>query len=732
MPVAPLLAGWWQLTGGLPAQTRGTGEQPNGQPLTVELYVAGMWVDITSYVMTRDGNERIVIERGRRDEASQLDRATCRMQLNNRDGRFSPRNPTSPYYGLIGRNTPLRVSVPSGNAKNYRFQGEVVSWPQRWDSTGTDVWVDLEAAGILRRLAQGASALGSTMYRGLVTLAVNPPVAYWPCEDESGATVIASGLPEESPMRITGTPTLASYEGFASSKPLPLTSLSSWSGAVPPYTDTGTAQIRWLLHVPDAGLTDGAVIIRITASGTAPVWEMIYQSASGGSLTLRVYDVDRVEIATGSITGVDGTLLRVTVEMERSGSDILVGLGAMEYGASGAASDSGLLVGYTVGVVKRVDINPDGLLNDMAIGHISVHSDVTSILDLADELKAYDGETAGRRIERLCTEEQISFESIGDLDDTEAMGPQGVATLVDLLNEAAEADLGMLYETTSVLGLGYRARTSLYNQDAGLALDYTAAHLYGELTPVDDDLYTRNDVTVQRADGSSARTELTTGALSVLPPPAGVGRYAEQVTLNLETDERLPDHAGWRLHLGTADEARYPQLTVHLQRQVFTASTTLRIDTLSLRPGDRLTVANLPEWLPPADVSLLVLGFNESIDRFQHVVTFNGAPETPWHVAVVEDDTYGWVDTDGSELAEAVSSSATSLSVRTTAGEIWTTDSSDMPFDIQCGGEVMTVTAISGSSSPQTFTVTRSVNGIVKGHDAGTDVRLAYPAIVAL
>ncbi|MFJ9031086.1 hypothetical protein ACIRQP_21655 [Streptomyces sp. NPDC102274] len=33
---------------------------------------------------------------------------------------------------------------------------------------------------------------------------------------------------------------------------------------------------------------------------------------------------------------------------------------------------------------------------------------------------------------------------------------------------------------------------------------------------------------------------------------------------------------------------------------------------------------------------------------------------------------------------------------------------------------------------PQRFTVTRSVNGIVKAHNGGTDVRLAVPTITAL
>ena len=46
------------------------------------------------------------------------------------------------------------------------------------------------------------------------------------------------------------------------------------------------------------------------------------------------------------------------------------------------------------------------------------------------------------------------------------------------------------------------------------------------------------------------------------------------------------------------------------------------------------------------------------------------------------------------------------------------------------GGEVMTISAISGTSSPQTFTISaRSVNGVVRAQTAGQDVRL-YPTPV--
>jgi hypothetical protein len=42
------------------------------------------------------------------------------------------------------------------------------------------------------------------------------------------------------------------------------------------------------------------------------------------------------------------------------------------------------------------------------------------------------------------------------------------------------------------------------------------------------------------------------------------------------------------------------------------------------------------------------------------------------------------------------------------------------------------VTAVSGAAVPQTLTVTRSINGIVKAHSAGDAVSLAYPAIIAM
>jgi hypothetical protein len=95
----------------------------------------------------------------------------------------------------------------------------------------------------------------------------------------------------------------------------------------------------------------------------------------------------------------------------------------------------------------------------------------------------------------------------------------------------------------------------------------------------------------------------------------------------------------------------------------------------------------------------------------------------------------GRADTDGSQLTTAVDATAVSISVTTTSGPVWVDSAayaSEFPFDITMGGEVMSVTAITGTTSPQTFTVTRSVNGVVKDQLAGADIVLSQPMILSL
>lgn len=113
----------------------------------VELFYSGAWNDESSLVYWRD---KIRITRGTPSESTTADPSQIQLTLNNRDYRFSGRNPSSPLYGLIGRNTPIRVRSGLRISDNYgmglpaELSFDYASTP---DATALDITgnIDLQA-----------------------------------------------------------------------------------------------------------------------------------------------------------------------------------------------------------------------------------------------------------------------------------------------------------------------------------------------------------------------------------------------------------------------------------------------------------------------------------------------------------------------------------------------------------------------------------------------------------
>lgn len=736
MPIAPLVAAFRRRLVNLPGPVRGSGEASNGEPVMVELLVGGEWVDLAAagYVLVRDDSGQIRITYGiQGSEGSQTERATATLQLKNTDGRFSPRNPSGPYYDLLNwRNAQIRISVPDGlGGKSYRIWGEVSNWSTDWETSGNDVWVDVAVSGIMQRLAQGPAPERSTIYRAITDPNLTGLVAYWPCEDPSGSTSLASALTNGSPMTWTGNPTLAAYDGFGASDPLPTITGAALTGGVTRYDTSAVTQyqVRYLLAVPPAGFSNLDVISRVqvtpAVAGQVEYLEIHYNDPPGGvgsfggrgTLSVQAYDTDGAALAYSgeeSITlDVRGRLLRVSMEASNDGANQDVTLRVLDV-ETGVTDSATIETGANVTRVRSVAMGPAGIVNPSdgtggcagaAVGHITVQTTITDIEDLGEAIDP-EGEAAGRRIQRLCGEEAVAFDWVGDLDDTVPLGPQAKQNLLTLVQEACLADGGLLYENRQVLGLGYRTRASLYNQDPALTLSYPGHNLAQVPVPVDDDRTTQNVLTVT-VNGVSATYEETDGPLGT----ATIGKYGETsgLTLNLATTDTatLLDHAAWRVHLGTVDEARFPQISVNLAHSSITPD--MRRAILGLRLGDRIQITDPPDWLPPDTIDQLILGMEETITRFEHRLSFVCAPASPYSSIGVLDAADARIDIDGSELLTAVSSSGTSLTVVPSAGEsmLWTTDSADWPFDVRVGGEVMTVTSVTGVGE-DSFTRTAS------------------------
>lgn len=630
----------------------------------------------------------------------------------------------------------LRLSSPwvlNGDAlfidESVRFSGEVPAWPPRWEESNTDAWVELEAAGILRRLNQGQKPLRSALYQDLSTADPAVVVGYWPLEEPDGATQLASGIGGE-PATFGGTVDLASYSGFAASAPVPtLDDPGAFIDALlPPFAGAATQRAIMLLHVPEAGVF--SKLFSVSCVGGSLGHFNVY-ARTNGNLQMQITDVAGNPIYLGTFGfAINGRHSLFSLKLTQVGADVTWQLVEFVLGSGGGGLGD-TIAGQTIGRLNSIRLEPnDDGLDGTAFGHLAVlNGDSTEVL--YDVLKtsgvAWTGEPAGERIRRLCDSQSMPLRSIGDISDTELLGAQPFGDFLNVLSDAAESDLGFLGEQRQAASLLYRTRVSLYNQTPVLVLDYADGEVGSPITPTDDDQHVRNVVEVKRQGGSSHISSLNEGALSTQDPPDGIGIYDTSVEISLASDLRTRDQAGWRLHMGTVDELRVAMLSFDLANERMEQHLAA-IDKLA--EGDRIQIINTPAWLPPGGLDLIVLGWTESIGPFTRSIVFNCSPANVWTVAVLEDLILGRFDTAGSELAAGIDDNDTSLSVAVTEGYLWTT--ADEPFDIVVGGEEMTVTAVTGASSPQTFTVTRSVNGIVKAHSAGAEVRLAHTAVVAL
>lgn len=920
------------------------------QDILAELYLAGAWVNITSKVRREDG-AGIFITRGRADEQQAISPSTCNMNLNNRDGRFSPRNPSGPYFGQIGRNTPLRVSVVaptsflqidqntgttettayvstpdaatlditgdvdirfeadfdswadvmelvtkwgsttsqrsyaltltsagklalstssdglavttqalsdvlpitqgriavratldvnngaagrtatfytsdsingtwvqlgdaivtagtttifsgtealvvgdapnatfggsvirgkiyaaevrngiagtvvanpdfriqtagassfadtaavpktwtlngkvSINNRDYRFCGEVSSFPQKWDISGTDVWTEIEGAGILRRLNQGEAPVSSTLYRTL--FARTDLVAYWPCEDGSDARTMASAVSGGRALWCDGTPEFASDSSFVCSAPVPVFNGSRWHGYIKPYTDTGTVSVRFLLNIPLAGLGGNVTIATLRTAGDVNNWDIIVNSV--GNLNVTGTDRSGTQQFTQTIGfALNGRPSYVGVRLVKTGSDTVVTMDVIDIGAqtnlSGGATMAGLLTDRATSLL----LNTNSTLQDVGMGHISVQSSINPVFaDAAmfSSVLANINETAETRLIRLCAENNIPFFRSGSLGNSAKMGYQGIDTVINLLRECEATDMGILYEDRAGYGLAYRSRNSILNEAAGATANYASNQLAEDPDPVDDDAFVRNDITVRRNNAGSSRAVQLTGPLSTASAsatPPGVGVYDEEVPLSLNSDDSCEDQAGWRLHVGTVDEARYPRLGFNLASPSIANSATLREALAALDIGDRLDITNPPAWLPPETIRQVVNGTSETLANYERFITVNCSPYSAWTVGVYgpSNSSVSRYSSDGTTVRTAMTTTQTTMNLTTPFGPLWTTDPAQFSFDLMVAGERMTATACSGSTaSTQVFTVVRSVNGVVKTHAIGEAVELFEPA----
>lgn len=603
---------------------------------------------------------------------------------------------TAPFADSAGRTWSYSGRAAIADRQDI-FIGEISSWPQRWVPSEQAVWTPVTASGMLRRLGQGAKPLDSTLRRRIPSAS---PIAYWPFEDDREASRAYSPTEGVNPASVTGIE-WASVDTLPASKPLPrLTAAATLSAIVPDATD-GAWQVEMVYNADDKAPPAAgprAEFLSLTATGTVRRWLI---SMRKDSIHVTGYDASGTDIINQAVTAIED-LFHGWFRLRLYAQDL--GGGQMEWVIGWANVNGGVLqlaktITGTPGHVTAITANWGALTEGWSIGHLSVMpTAANTIYDGSDT--AYSGETAWQRMRRLAGEQGVPMARIPGELAPERVGPQRIARLVELFQAAADADGGMLLEDRTRRGLIYRERSSMYTQEPALTLTYKQPPLAPPLEPDDDADVARNDRTVKRDGGSEARAFLPEGRLSVQDPPDGIGLYDDSVTLSLDSDTQTEPIAYWLLHLGTYDGARYPSVTIRLHRAPEAIPA-----VLALREGDLIRIQGLPGFVAYGDVDLIVTGWSETLKPRTWERTFTCEPGGPWNTAVADHAVYGKAGTDGSQLAAAVTSTATTLPVTVTAGPAWTTNPAELPIDIEVGGETMTVDSVPAAAS-DTFTRT--------------------------
>lgn len=629
---------------------------------------------------------------------------------------------TGVYAWRVSGNTnvgSLAVTVDDFRMDVIRASTPVAEWPVRWDQSGNDATAPIVGAGVMRRLSQGQSAVRSPIYR---QLSAQSAAGYWPLEDGSGATVAASGLPAGYTAAVVDAEFGNSDcpPGASSSLTLRTAGTSKVAGRSRgwPVPQDGHAALCYakLPTLPvSASPVVGQRLMDIAASGTAVRW-VVYAKSAG--FHVEAYNAADAKIVDSSpfTYGMSPTeWFAVQLEAEEVGGNVNWALIWHQVGSDTFFSDSGSFAGTANLITSGTLLAP---VADTLVSHFWLGDDDIPFVNAGfTEVSAgYAGEKAGERLQRLAADEGVPLRVFGDVDDTALMGAQRSATFLELAHECEAADQGVLIECGP--GLGYVTREFRYNQDPVLELDFDAGHIAEPPEPTDDDQRLRNQIKLSRVGGSEVTVQDDDSI-------ARAGTYSDELAVNLNGDNQLVDHAGWRLSMGTFDDLRWPRLELDLAR-----NPSLIADWCRVRIGSRITVANPPDQVGTSSLDLIVEGWTETLSAYGWDVVLACSPAQLWEVGFYGTGTaadLSW-DSKTSRLNEAL----------TTAETIWDCAADD-PNDcwssdligqqVIVGGEVCTVTAVGvvSGSGPylQTITCTRSVNGVVKTHTTGERIQLA-------
>ncbi len=699
------------------------GADPDGDP------DAWVWTDISDYVREDPG---IVITRGRKTAHGQADPTRITLALANDDGRFSPFLATGENYPNIRRGVPLWVGVDNIGAYPPYERGTafVDSWTPAWDESANVPIVAVEAMGRLARLSQDSDTVISPIRAEAV--GSSALVGYWSMEDGAGSRRAAEVL--GGPAASTSGVTFAADATLPGSSALPqLSATSLIAGRVPAYAAATEWAWVWMLKIPDDVIAT-TTLLEWATGGTIAWWRLQLVPGSPDTLQMEAYNSVGTQVLTSNTLSFNeskyGEWLCFDISAKQNGANIdwtynwsQTGAGSGKVGTVNTQT-MGNLTSWKIPAAASWEAGAD----KAAVGHLAAYADAdaVAIVLMSLVMNGQDGERTIDRFTRMLDAAGVpyEYEMIPDYDalQIQTMGPQSRNPLWSNLIEVNDVELGLLHDGGALGAIKLHMRETRYNAAVRMALDCADSEVMPGFLPAYDSQQMANDVTVTRSGGSgdqgSSERQVDTAHV------AAEGRYAPSpANVNVESDLQLPGQAGWRVRLGTAAGMRVPRLSLD-----FRAAPHLVQDWIYGGLNSRVTVDNLPVEFPERFADLFCEGIEERLSTVTWTADQDCSPAAPYAVFVVEDPVLGMFEPESCVTAEVLDTTETGIDI--ISSTLLATGA--QVIELNVGGEKVVVSTVSGSSNPQTLTVTRSANGVIKGHAAGTPVRLWSRHVPAL
>lgn len=677
-------------------------------------------------------------------------------------------SPTGTYFNDV------RFSSP-------RFTGEISDYTIGTDdNSGLSRYTQVEASGVLRRLGQGRASVQSPLSRAFTDGAFSlNTIGYWPIEDPKVATratgVVPVGVRQ---MEIAfGRVDFASVDDFYGSAPIAQSDQTTLVCYVPQDNQspirTFEASFLYRVDTPNKATFTNAFMMFLQEGSVSL---MIGYFDIDGRFMVDAYLPGGSIITTGPYFDVGPTSavkLRIVVQLEQVGFDVRLRVRRtferQDNGFIAGGSNAHTFSSHALGV-PQLFVLGSGNGREAGMGHLLMRNILqTSDVAFGDQISGWFHEVALSRMARIAAEQgrpypesAIPFEHKGFGAGSwwsSALGIQDpTGTALEIIEDAAQTDAGMLTEPRGALGLHYTPRLNLYNLEPVITLKETQLRV--PLAPQTDDRYIRNDITGKRTMGGEERYMKQVGAGNVFNAPVGVGRYDSGMEVNCararptgplweDYGSILLDHVGWAVGKGSVVAPRFTSVSVSMESSTVDAAT--RRALMNIQPGQRLDVQGAgnvdSNGRTFGDVygvqRMLVYGYTESISDYQWAIRFDTEPYDGHDVLRLNAGTLHHrlqpqVATVAADVLPPPSVGAADL-IYIFSPDTWVTTAthaSSFPFDMLVGGELVRVTGGADLTGvvPQLwqFTVLRAQNGVRRGWPVLTQVTLPRPFRIGL